>query len=52
MFTATYFDTILGLTMVRVEFKKNQSSINQWSAVLSGDYGRECLVATTSTNDD
>jgi len=27
--TATYFDTILGLTMVRVEFKKNQSSINQ-----------------------
>jgi len=27
--TATYFDTILGLTMVRDEFKKNQSSINQ-----------------------
>jgi len=29
--TATYFDTILGLTMVRVEFKKNQSPINQSS---------------------
>jgi len=30
--TATYFDTILGLTMVRVEFKRiNHQSINQSS---------------------